>query len=66
VTATRRTGDRLPFTDDQDVELRRRVYELFDLRESPHFRDGIEALVDWAETTVPDRLEREAQRRRRR
>jgi len=50
----------LPLTAAEDAQLCRLVYQGFDLRETPYLRDACEAIVDWHERTLPDRLERRA------
>jgi hypothetical protein len=52
----------LPFSELEDAQLRRLVYQAFDLRETPYFRDACEAILDWNDRTLPDRLERRARR----
>ena len=50
----------LPFSDVESAQLRRLVYEAYDLRDGPYLRDAVEAVVAWHERTIPDRLERQA------
>jgi hypothetical protein len=56
-------GAALPLSDVEAPQLRRLVYEAFDLRKTPYLRDAVAAIVDWNERTLPDRLERQARRR---
>jgi hypothetical protein len=48
------------FSAVEKAHLRRLVYQAFDLRETAYLRDACEAIVDWLERTLPDRLERRA------
>jgi hypothetical protein len=48
----------------EEAQLRRLVYQAFELRDGPYFRDACEAIVAWNERTLPDRLERRARARR--
>jgi hypothetical protein len=52
-----------PFSDLEAAQLRRLVYEAFDLRGTGYLRDAVAAIVDWTERTLPDRLERQARRK---
>jgi hypothetical protein len=62
VTATRRREPRPVdwLNAVERAQLRRRVYQLFELRDTPYLRDGIEDLIEWWYSTEPDRLERAA------
>jgi hypothetical protein len=60
--AVRRTVT-LTFTAVEEAQLGRLVYQAFDLRGTPYLIDAWEAVIDWAERTLPDRLERHARRR---
>jgi hypothetical protein len=55
------------FTAAEEAQLRRRVYDAFDLcrQSSPYFLDAIAEVCDWRERTLPDRLERQARTARR-
>jgi hypothetical protein len=61
--AVRRRTVTLPFTAVEEAQLRRLVYQAFDLRGTPYLIDACEAVIDWSERTLPDRLERHARRR---
>jgi hypothetical protein len=50
----------LPFSDLEAAQLRRLVYQAFDLRDGPYAADAYQAVVDFHEATLPDRLERQA------
>jgi hypothetical protein len=60
---SRRKPQPLPFSDVEAAQLRRLVYEAFDLRESAYLRDACEGIMAFHERTLPDRLERQARRR---
>jgi hypothetical protein len=49
-----------PFSDVELAQLRRLVYQAFDLRGTPYLRDACAAIVEFHERTLPDRLERQA------
>ena len=57
------TAPSLPFSDAESAELRRLVYQAFDLRETAYLRDAVAAICDFSDRTLPDRLERQARRR---
>ncbi len=44
----------------EDAQLRRLVHQGHELRETPYLQDAAQAIVDWHEWTLPDRLERRA------
>jgi hypothetical protein len=50
----------LLFSDVEAAQLRRLVYEAFELRDGPYLRDAVGAIVDFHERSLPDRLERKA------
>jgi hypothetical protein len=52
----------LLFSELEEAQLRRLVDQAFDLRDGPYLRDACEAIVDWHWKTLPDRLERRAER----
>ena len=56
---------RAPFDDLESARLRRLVNQAWDLRGTPYVVDAAAAIVAYHEETLPDRLEREALRRRR-
>ena len=56
----RKSRTPLPFSELEAAQLRRLVYEAFDLRDGPYLLDACEAIVDWHVRTLPDRLERQA------
>lgn len=57
---SRRKPPPLAFSDAEAAQLRRLVDQAFDLRETPYLREACEAVVDFHERTLPDRLERQA------
>jgi hypothetical protein len=54
------TAQVLRFSLAEEAQLRRRIIEAFDLRETPYVRDACDAIVEWYWRTLPDRLERRA------
>jgi hypothetical protein len=50
------------FSDVEQAQLRRLVYEAFDVRETPYLCDAVEGIIDWQERTSPDRFERHARK----
>ena len=48
----------VPFSPLEEAQLRRLTNQAFDLRGSPYMVDACEAIVDFHERTLPDRLER--------
>ena len=50
------------FNDVEAAQLRRLVNQAWDLREGPYARDAYQAILDFHERTLPDRLERQARR----
>ena len=52
----------LRFSAIEEAQLRRLVGQAFDLRDGPYLRDALEAITEWNERTLPDRLERQAER----
>ncbi len=51
----------LPFSAIEEARLRRLVDQAFDLRSTPYLRDACEAICQFNETTLPDRLARQAE-----
>jgi hypothetical protein len=60
-----RERSRLSFDAAEEAQLRRLVYQAWDLRGGPYLLDACRAIVDWNEGTLPDRLERRARRGKR-
>jgi hypothetical protein len=56
----RRTNPATWFSPIEQAQLRRLSDQAFDLRETPYLVDACQAIVDWHERTLPDRLERHA------
>jgi hypothetical protein len=52
------------FTREEQAQLRRLVYQAFDLRETPYFTDAVYAIVEWNERLLPDLIERAERRGR--
>jgi len=55
---------RLSLSPLEETQLRRLVHQGHELRETPYLLDASQAIVDWHEQTLPDRLERRAQAQR--
>jgi hypothetical protein len=62
ISRRRREVRLLPFSELEEAQLRRLVYQAFDLRDRPYLLDAVAAIVDWNERTLPDRLLREVPR----
>jgi hypothetical protein len=61
VSAGREAGEQGgSFSALEDAQLRRLTDQAYDLRETPYLGDACQAVVDWHERTLPDRLDRRA------
>jgi hypothetical protein len=56
--STSRSERATALTPLEEAQLRRLVNQAWELKDSPYYRDAINAICDWHYDTLPDRLER--------